>query len=457
MTNSLTTRLAWFYGLATAALLISISFLLFHVLMISLEHEDQQQLTQKLNTIKVILANQNHDYRALEQEVIHEGTDNLTSRILTGNGQVVMASPVLDTHLPISVFPQALNDQSHYLRYRTKTNTYLLASAAVKSLNDQTWIIQVAENTDSDDAVIQQYLKYLLLSVVVGSLLAMIIGYSVARRGLKPLVAVTQAAERITVTQLHERLNHEIWPTELQALARSFDAMLMRLEDSFQRLSQFSADIAHELRTPLHNLMGEAEVALARHRSEEEYRRVLSSSLEEYTRIAKMLDSLLFLARAEHAQMVVNTTLFDGRATINTLLLHHSNIAEEQSITLLAKGYGQVFADLELFSRAINNLLRNALRYTPPHGQIIVALEELEHATLITVQDSGCGIASEYLERLGERFYRAGAMDHQGSGLGLAIVRSIMDLHSGRMILTSQLGHGTMVRLFFPKPKMTDR
>ena len=452
--KSLIARLTWLYGLSTAALLIVVSILLYSVLTHALDHESKQQLERKLNTIKVILMYQNGDQRALGQEVILEG-ENLGTRILTMNGQILLESPWLNPKLPASAFPKKIDLQPSFEEREIGTKTYLLASERIVASDGRAWVVQAALDINGVQVVLQKYQHYLLICILGGIVLAMTIGYTVARRGLYPLNTMAQAAERITATQLHERLNHVELPIELKTLAQTFDAMLMRLEDAFQRLSQFSADLAHELRTPLNNLMGEAEVALARTRTTEEYQLILSSSLEEYGRLARMLESLLFLARTEHSQTAVNVVNFDGRAALESLVSYQGVLAEEQSITLRCDGQVVLQADPELFRRAVNNLLSNALRHTPSGGSVSMSIHDVENGTEIMVQDTGVGIAAEHLARLGERFYRAGSLDHFGSGLGLAIVRSIMDLHVGHLKLDSTVNQGTRVTLFFPK--MTNR
>ena len=158
-----------------------------------------------------------------------------------------------------------------------------------------------------EEVLISRYERYLTGVLLIGILVSAAIGIITAQRGMKPLAEITRAAERITASQLHERIDVAHWPQELVSLARAFDEMLDRLEDSFSRLSQFSADLAHELRTPINNLRGEAEVALSKPREAHEYREILASSLEEYDRLSRMMDSLLFLAKADSAQAMIKS------------------------------------------------------------------------------------------------------------------------------------------------------
>jgi len=234
-------------------------------------------------------------------------------------------------------------------------------------------------------------------------------------------------------------------------VAAAFFNMLDRLEDSFTRLSQFSADLAHELRTPLANIRGEAEVALARPRTPNEYQTVIESSVAECERLSGIIDNLLFLARAEAAESKINQSHFDGRAAIERIAAYNEAIAEERRLTITCAGQGDVYADPVLFGRAVSNLVDNAVHFTSDGGRITISLTTNRNKAEITVQDTGCGIAAEHLPRIFDRFYRADASrSSEGTGLGLALVKSIADLHGGSVSVESELGRGTLVTVRFP-------
>jgi two-component system heavy metal sensor histidine kinase CusS len=230
--------------------------------------------------------------------------------------------------------------------------------------------------------------------------------------------------------------------------------MLDRLEDSFKRLSQFSADLAHELRTPLNNLRGEAGVALSRARTPDEYRQTLESSLEEYARLTRLIDNMLFLARADGATKAVTRTCFDARPAIEVVQQFYAAMAEDRGVEVRCEGHGMVKADPVLFRQAVSNLLSNALNYTPRAGRIIIGIIEHQNNGMeLCVTDTGCGIPPEHLPRVFDRLYRVDSVRSQSpnsAGLGLAIVKSIMALHAGTVEANSQVGHGTSVKLVFP-------
>src|SRR5204863_7781667 len=215
----------------------------------------------------------------------------------------------------------------------------------------------------------------------------------------------------------------------------------------------FSADIAHELRTPIANIRGEAEVALTRSRSNEEYREVIESTIAECQHLGYIVDNLLFLARTEAAEGHLQRTSFDGRAAIEKIAAFHELIAEEQHLTIRCAGEATFVADEMLFSRAVNNLVENAAHHTQPGGSIEISIANHDAAAEVCVKDNGAGIPAEHLPRGFDRCYRVdSSCSWEGVGLGLALVKSIMDLHSGTASIESEPSRGTTVTLGFARP-----
>ncbi|MBU6358155.1 MAG: heavy metal sensor histidine kinase, partial [Rhodospirillales bacterium] len=239
--------------------------------------------------------------------------------------------------------------------------------------------------------------------------------------------------------------------------ANTFNLMLDRLEQSFLQLSQFSADLAHELRTPISNLRGELEVALSRPRSDDTYREVLGSALEECTRISRVIQSLLFLARAEMVGAPPAVETLDLDTEITTVLEFYQPMAAEGGLSLTARvrpGLPIQF-DRILLQQALGNLVANAIAHTVAGGQITIEVAEAPEQLTIRTTDTGQGIAPEHLPHVFDRFYRADpARSHVGGnlGLGLAVVRAIMALHGGRVTIESKEGQGTTVSLLVAAP-----
>jgi two-component system heavy metal sensor histidine kinase CusS len=281
-------------------------------------------------------------------------------------------------------------------------------------------------------------------------------GYQIARRGIRPVEDMATTARHISSTNLRERILAEGYPVELASLAHTFNKMLDRLEDSFERISRFSADIAHDLRTPVNNIRGEAEVALARARTVDEYRDVIESCLEEAVRLSDLIGALLFLARAEsplaHPHRVpVNV----GELLGGVREYYEASAAEGGILLTAAQTVEPVFAKLDrtLIQRAVGNLIANAVAHTPPGGAVVLRANADTTTIRIEVSDTGEGIPREALPKVFDRFYRVDKSRSQasgGTGLGLSIVQSIMVLHGGRVEISSEPGHGTCVTLHIP-------
>ena len=281
-----------------------------------------------------------------------------------------------------------------------------------------------------------------------------LIAIVVTRRGLRPLREMTESLRRIGPDQLKQRIGSTGWPRELQPLAIAFDQMLKRLDDSFTRLSQFSADLAHELRTPIANMLGEAQVALTRDRTAADYRETIESTVAECERLSRIVDNLLFVARVDAAREPIARKQFDARADVEKIAAFYQTVADDHHVTITCSGNGQIYADPDLFERAVGNLLDNALRFTPENGSIQIALSKHEADFEVAVSDTGCGIAPEHLPRVFDRFYRAeSSRGSDGAGLGLALVKSIVDLHGGTATIQSKPARGTTVTLIFPAPR----
>jgi two-component system heavy metal sensor histidine kinase CusS len=227
--------------------------------------------------------------------------------------------------------------------------------------------------------------------------------------------------------------------------------MLRRLDDSFTRLSQFSADLAHELRTPIANMLGEAQVALTRDRTAPEYREIIESTVAECERLSRIVDNLLFVARVDAEREPIARKRFDARAAVEKIAAFYQNVAEDHHVRISCSGHGQLYADPDLFERVVGNLLDNALRFTPEHGSIHIGLSKNNGDFEVAVSDTGSGIAPEHLPRVFDRFYRAeSSRSSDGAGLGLALVKSIVDLHGGSATIRSEIGRGTTIKLKFP-------
>ncbi|MBP6500984.1 MAG: heavy metal sensor histidine kinase [Thauera sp.] len=279
--------------------------------------------------------------------------------------------------------------------------------------------------------------------VALAALVAALFGWFAAHRGLAPLRRVTDTARRLSARQLDQRLAVDDAPLEVRDHVDAFNGMLARLEAAFQRLADYSADIAHELRTPISNLMTQTQVALSRPRTTDEYQDILASNLEEYERIARMVSDMLFLAKAEGNTLAHAGESIDLAHEADALIDFYEALADERQVRIIRRGQASVHGDRLMLRRALSNLLSNALRHTPAGGEITIAIDADAIAVRMAVSNVGDPIDADQLERIFDRFHRGStqrARHGEGAGLGLAITRSIVRAHGGEISAHSAEG-----------------
>jgi two-component system heavy metal sensor histidine kinase CusS len=307
--------------------------------------------------------------------------------------------------------------------------------------------------------VVARAWKIFAVALLASALMALVLGTTIARRIVRVAQRLGAAATRISARALHERLALKDTPHELIDSGIAFNHMLDRLESSFKRLSEFSSDLAHDLRTPVNNLLGEAQVALSRPRSAAEYRAVLESAVEDYERISRLIENMLFLARADDARASLQCEWVELGHDTDQLHDYFEPLAEERGVVIACNGCAQkrrVWADRVLLRRAIANLVANALRHAAPGTTVSIdARVHDDGACTIEVSNDGEPIAPEHQARIFDRLYRIDPSrggSAAGAGLGLAIVKSIMELHGGHASVSSAPGQRTVFGLWFPGP-----
>jgi len=457
---------AWYAGSALVLILAATGFL-YWVLATSFDAEDRRTLANTVTDLRLLLRASPGELRLPETSAPAPGhvfrqPQEVWVRIVDAEGRTLLESPGMSAELPASAFPApALAEMGRDLAGDVATGSgrlfqVLSARASADPGHPDGRVLQVAMDRADEELLLVHYRERLWLVLVAAVVLCSGTGYAIARRGIRPVERVTATARRVRSSTLHERIDATDLPTELRALAGTFNEMLDRLEESFAQVSRFSADVAHELRTPISNLRGEIEVALGKARAPEEYRETLGSALEECLRISRLIHGLLFLARAEAVTDAPrrHDTIRVGQE-IEAVLEFYEAQAAEAGVTLHAEdATGLVAAfDRTLFQQAVGNLVANAIAHTPPGGRVTIRPRG-DGATLhVEVADTGRGIAAEHLPRVFDRFYRADPA-RSGSagnfGLGLAMVRSITALHGGRVTIESEVGRGTRVTLETP-------
>jgi heavy metal sensor kinase len=285
-------------------------------------------------------------------------------------------------------------------------------------------------------------------------LVAAIAGYFLAGRALAPVGAIGDLAARIGASDLHARLNLDLPDDELGRLARAFDAMLARIDDAFERQRRFTADAAHELRTPLSLMRSQVDVALARPRTNEEYREALRGFDGDLARLTSLVGTLLTLARADAGRLTLQHAPFDVSDTVAAVLEHYAPQAEEAGVMLNQETVAApLVADEDLIMQILVNLVDNALAHTPVGGVVTVGCRSERGYVRIWVADTGEGIAPEDQAQVFDRFYRVDAgrtRARGGTGLGLAICKAIAEAHGGKIAMRSEVGRGTRIEVVLP-------
>ena len=453
--RSIATQLVLLFTLC-AALLLSCGLGVFYWIVVRHAfEEDNAVLADKLAAIRTDLKQPN-GIDTVDRELKNRRAGEPVvywMRIIDPSGNVVTETPGMNLPLPPNIFapPQTSIPLSRSTKDYQRDGKLFSLATINETVNGQPYLLQVAQDRSADERFRKQFGALLALALGLGFIASTLVAITVTKRGLRPLAEMRHALERVQPAHLSERIEPAQWPRELQPVVTAFDGMLDRLEDSFTRLSQFSADLAHELRTPIGNMLGETQVALTRERSSEEYRSTIESTAAECERLSGIIDNLLFLARAESAEQEIERSLFNGRAALEKIASFYQTAAEDRHLNIECSGEGQIFADPALFNRAVGNLIDNALRFTTDGGNIDVSIGTRDGHTEVFVRDTGSGIAPEHLPRVFDRFYRGDpSRSSAGTGLGLALVKSIADLHGGSARIESELGRGTTVILTFP-------
>lgn len=461
---SIVTQLTTLYSIGVIAVLLFICSILYFTLKHSLDKHSEEFLYNQYQLIVNLLVHQSLNSPALQQEVVLEPKiskeQNYYVRILDGVKEGLLETPKMSQYINASLFPTLASTETvQVTRHSINKVPYVLLVGQVKAPNrTQPLLVHIALNTQKEANILKEYSYTLLGVLILGTGMIALLGVVLAYRSMRPIRKMTHIMGQMSSKQLHDRLISNNWPREFTVLAEKFNEMLARLENSFQRLTQFAADLAHELRTPIYNLKGEAEVCLSKDRTVEEYQHVLASSLEEYNHLSRIIDGLLFLARTEDPKTQIKQQTIDVATAIQPIIEFYTPVAEEKQITLQCLGTAMLKVDPLLFERAMHNVIANALKYTSDGGSVTVNVKSVVTGTKdplvqIDITDTGVGIAAEHLPHIFTRFYRVDASRSKssgGSGLGLAIVKSIMESHQGKVSIQSQIGLGTTVSLFFP-------
>jgi two-component system heavy metal sensor histidine kinase CusS len=458
--------LSLWYTASVFTFVAAATLTLYWMLERNIDRQNDHFLVDTVQILRSLLLERPDDPAAFQQEVEWEGAARLYTRLYVRIrdplGAVVIETPGTSAIMTGAEVPATGLDAEPGpgLDIRSPAGTPYRAVAAWARVGPDgrsRRLIEVALDRTAEQELLRDYRSRFWVVLALALMVSAVAGYGIAHRSIRPIGAITDTARGIRSSTLSARIQTAGLPSELASLAATFNQMLTRLEEAFTRLSGFSADLAHELRTPINNLRGSIEVALGRPRGADEYRAVLESTLEECGRLSLMIDGLMFLARADSPEARLVRAPVDVDRELKAVYELYGPFAAEAGVGLQLEPppRGALVAPLDrnLFQRAISNLITNALRHTPAGGTVRLAADVVDGALQVDVADTGTGIPPEHLTRVLDRFYRVDpsrSSSSGGLGLGLAIVQSIMKIHAGSLRITSEPGRGTTIRLTFP-------
>jgi len=445
---SLSNRLALLFAACTAVVSLFAGVLFSRGSEAHFVELDRQLLeTQLIGVRRAVQDTHGHDPRMRLDDELSRQAD-LTLRIKDSNGTQWHGSPI--------PAPPELPERPGLSTLRDTDNDYRVLNALLYPDRTDSPQLTLLLNITHHQHFLQRMQRLIWLTVGLSALATALLGAWAARRGLRPLRRMGAIASSVSARSLNARLPEEHMPVELAELARSINDMLGRLDDAFQRLSAFSADIAHELRTPLSNLLTHTQVTLTRERSLEDYREALHGNLEELQWMAQLVNDMLYLAKADHGLLALHREPLQLAEEVDILLDFFAPLAEDFNVRLGRDGESLIEGDRNMLRRALSNLLDNALRFTPSGGEVRVRIVDVGQGVSVCVENNGEGVPADLLPRLFDRFYRADPSRQEGSsehaGLGLAITRSIIRAHGGDIRCESAEGWTRFV-IELPKNK----
>ncbi|MBF6035257.1 heavy metal sensor histidine kinase [Pseudomonas sp. P155] len=455
--RSIAWRLALAFALVCALVLSAIGVFLYRSLASEIAYRDDLALLGRLEQVRALLADSDSlDALQARPRLYQNMLGNLDSLLLVrrADGSSVIAINPRQRELPAlnAIAREQTPQRSDVLTWQAPDGAELaLLSGEAQGPNGEPLTVIAGKVLSEREQMLGSYRMRLYLSVGLGALIAFALGLLLLRRGLQPLRQLSEAVRGIDLRSLDQRLPANGTPAELLEPVQALNGMLARLDDSVQRLSQFSADLAHEIRTPLHTLLASNGQALNHPRSTEEYQEVLASNMEEFERLKRMAENLMFLARAEQAERALNLQILDLHSVGSELCDYFEALADDRDLRLDNQLHGNLLADQQLLQRALGNLLANAVRHADQGSVISLRRRDEPGECWLQVHNHGPAIAQEHLSKLFDRFYRVDpsrAEPVDSGGLGLAIVQSIMQLHGGQVRVNSDVG-GTIFELGF--------
>ncbi len=451
---SLRTRVTVFVGITTTLCLLVLGFVVQRSIEAHFLQQDSRELQAVAETVHAILNSSYDDYTELKSRLSGAifGPRAVFFLVADQNGNIIYTSPGPD----LREIAQSQNrvkriDAQNVYSWTNGEGTYRGAAITLQSYplssNANLPLINTLVVAISIDFHLQFMASFYrnLWGIVFGiCLFSILAAWLSVYQGHAPIRKVSSQIRHIGSDKLHLRVNTNQVPIELVDLVTAFNEMLQRIEDAFNKLSHFSADIAHELRTPITNIMLQMQVSLGQVRSAKEYQEILYSNLEEYERMSAMINDMLMLAKTESGLLEPSLSELDVATEVEELFEFFEAWSEENHVRLELMGKcGPVHCDRAMMRRALSNLLSNAIRHATKESVVRIRLEAQDSISQIIVENIGATIPLAQASSIFDRFYRGDPSRQRrgdGAGLGLAIVKSIVDVHGWKICVSSNEG-----------------
>jgi two-component system, OmpR family, heavy metal sensor histidine kinase CusS len=430
---SLTTRLSISFSIICCAVFLGIGLLSYHNMQQLLAKQRDQNLTARVELIEIFLKDKESFQILVQYPRLYENMlgKEYNLLILKNQQQTLIEINPLNVHIPTMA-------ESKEITFLDNQDEFATTRLAYKTVvfNHQHYQLIAGTQFDEAQATLDQYLWKLILYSLLGIIIASLLGCWVGLYLLQSLNHLIEQTRQIQGTRPHQRIEAQSTTVEVEQLRSAMNAMLEKIQLNYEQLARFSEDIAHELRTPLNNLMGHTQIMLMQSRSQQELKQLLYSHLEEYERLSKMSDNMLFIARSEHSDYIIAKEIINLSTLILELVNYFEFLAEDKKMvfSLELEQEIQIYGNSDLLKRALSNLIINAIDYGLEGQDIVISTKLIDNVCHIEVLTKNIFINEHHLKHLFERFYQIDSSRHSKAktgGLGLLIVKSIMMLHEG--------------------------
>lgn len=463
---TLRTKLTLFYSITVSVLLTGFALIYYRVLSVGLDRDLTQEVMDRTSGLRGYLRfdegrpvfnydpNDPDEVSFINTATRYYQVYEVRTGTLLSESDEIRASGVQYAPADVVRYAQAA---PAFMDVHTDQGQLRLRNEVVPVDGDP-YLLVVGASMQPVQDTLDSFLEALAWLIPSGVLLAALASWFMAGKALQPVAALGKAAGEIAVSHLDRRLPVRGTNDELDQLAKQFNETLARLEKAVSEMKQFTASISHELRTPLAVLRGEAEVALMQSSSNEQYRRVLGSQLEEFEKLARMINQLLTLARAESGEVEIEKEPVNISAMVQSVAEELEPVAASKNVKLTwnCEENVTVNGDSGWIERIVLNLADNAIKFTRPTGHVSISISHDTDNAILEVRDDGVGIAPDALPHIFERFYRADPARSNradGAGLGLSLVKWAVDQHRGSVDVESNPGSGSTFLVRFPALK----